>query len=306
MSTVLSFSKANPVRIVRKEFSGRNANNPDDRLFHEYAKPYSRNFAQPWEQTDTIDVIWNSSFDVNILELVKYGTGEVVIADSFEDPTEYEDGTLVSYEDGENVEFEGAANRASSVINDMTTYKVIHTRFPLSLPEGIYQIRGKGYMNDGSGSYRVESEILEVRPEIRNSVLFRYYNNEVAFGIDSRGSAVTFQFRLKADFTKPADSNEYENIVSANSNQSKLRDVTLEKRMLEFFEPVPSWVIQKVNLILAHDYVTIDDVEVKGADKIEHSYDGWGHHFAQPSVVIPLRSSDLDNRGDSGVRILFS
>jgi len=305
MSTILNFSSANPVRIIRTNMVGLNYNEKDNMLFHEYSKSHVRSWCQPWEQKDTIYLQFQSSFEINILELVNCITGQVVITDNDVDPALYEDGTVIEYEDLEDADFEGSDGSATEVISIESTYDVYQGRYPLQIPPGKYKFLGRGSMTDGSASYEVESEIIEVRERWYNSLLFTYYNNEPYAKIDYR-SGVIMQFRIRASFIKPADESEIETIVSATSRMTKVNDVTLERREFELYEQVPDWVIRKINLILGHDYITLEDVEVVGIEKLPHGYDGYGTSWGKPSTVIAIKESDLQNRHDSGTRILFS
>ncbi len=305
MSTILRFSKANPVRIIRTAMVGLNYHDPDNLLFHEFSRPNVRSYCQPFEQKDTIHFQFDSSFDTNIIELVRCPTGEVVITDSDIDPVLFEDGVSPEYEDAGSIEFEGSDGSATEVIAIESGYEVLEGRYALTVSPGKYKLIGRGAMNDGSANYEVESEIIEIRERWKNTVLFKYYNNEPNFGIDYR-SGVVMQFRLKADFMKPADEAEVENILSATSTFTKINDVTTERRTLELVELMPAWIIQKINLILGHDSVTIDEVDVVGDERLTHNYATFGAAWGNPSVVISLKESDFQNRHDSATRVLFS
>ena len=305
MSDILRFHKSNPVRIVRTAFSGRNPKDPDDLLFYQFAKPYIRSYCQPFEQSDTIYVQYDSSFDVNILELVRCRTNEVEIQDETADTITYEDDDVLLSEDGSQFTYEGAENSATEVINIESGFNKLEGIFPLNIEPGKYKLIGKGYMNDGSADYEAESELIEVRESWSNSVLFKYYNNEPTDEIDFR-TGVTMQFRVLGDFTKPADEYESDVIVSATNVRKKINDVESERMLFELYEKTPSWMIQKINKILGHDVVTIDGVGVVASERLPHNYDGYGVLWGQPSAVISLDSGGLINRHDSGSRVLFS
>ncbi len=304
MSDHLIFPKANPVRVIRTEFDGLNYNNPDNLLFHEWSQPHSRSYCQPFEQKDTIYVQFESSFDNNFLRLVDHASGNVFIDDESEDPVLFEDGTAVESEDSGSFEFEGADGASTTVQKVESGYKVFQGVFPLTIQPGKYKLVGYGSMDSSSETYKVESELIEVRAEWKNSILFEYYNNEPAFGIDYR-TGVVMEFRLLADFIKDADKSDFENITAASSVVTKLLDITIEIRKLEFYEAVPSWMIKIVNLILGHDSVEIDGVEVTGGERLKADFGGFGSAWDCPSTVVTLKNSDLTNRHDASTRILY-
>jgi len=304
MSDHLIFPKANPVRIVRTEFAGLNYRDPDNLLFHEWSQPHARTYCQPFEQKDILQIQFESSFDNNFIRLVRCPGGLVQIDDSDGDEVLFEDSVAAESEDSGAFLFEGVAGSATETIKVESGYSVLEGYYPLAIPEGKYKLIGYGNMDSGAETYKIESEIIEVRKRWKNSVKFQYYSNEPGFGIDYR-SGVTMQFRVLADFMKDADETEFENIVAASSMITKLTDVTLERRLFELWELTPSWMIKKINLILGHDYVTIDDVEVTGGERLAAEFNAFGHAWGQPSTVINLKNSNLKNRHDTGSRTLY-
>lgn len=304
MSTRLVFPEANPVRIIRTNFTGLNYKDPDNLLFHEFSFPNTRSFTQPFEQNDTLFFQFESSFDINIIRLHKWGGAQIRIDDAEGDSVLFEDGTAVESEDDGPFEFEGSTGSSTEIIKVESGFTVYEGRYPLNIPPGIYVLLGEGSMNSGPETYRVESELIEVRQTWENSRLFKYFNNEPAFGIDWR-SGVTMEFRVLADFIKTANETEFDNIIAASSLVTKLTDVTTKRRLFELWEKTPAWMIDKINLILGHDFVSIDDAEVTGADRLVFESEGFGVTVSQPSTVINLKRSDFSNRHDSGTRTLF-
>ena len=304
MSSILNFSKANSVRIVRTAFDGLNYHDPDNLLFHQFSKPHVRTWAQPFQQNDLLYFQFESSFDDNTIELINYQTGEVVIQDLAGDPLEYEDGVEAEYEDGTSITFEGSSTSATEVVNIQSSYNVVEGYYQLTVPEGVYFLKGSGSMNDGSGSYAVESELIEVRQVWKNSVKFKYYSYEPNFGIDWRTQAV-FEFRVLGDFMKISDQNTVENALDANTDWTKIRDFTTLGRILELYEQVPAWYAQKINMILSMDYVTIDDVRVISTESPSFDYENQGMSWVKPSWVLNLAENDYINRHDSSVRQVF-
>jgi len=305
MSTRLTFPEANPVRIIRTNFTGLNYRDPDNLLFHQFSFPNTRSFTQPFEQSDTLFFQFESSFDINIIRLHKWGGLQIEIDDAQEDPILFEDSVAVESEDAGPFEFEGSTGSSTEIIKIESGFNVYQGRYVLSsVPPGIYVLLGEGSMNSGSETYRVESELIEVRQKWENSTLFEYFSNEPNFGIDWR-SGVTMQFRILAEFAKPANETEFDNIIAASSLVTKLTDVTAKRRMFDLWEKTPSWMIEKVNHILGQDFISVDGAEVVGADRLVPEYEGFGVHVAQPSTVINLKRSDFSNRHDSGTRTLF-
>jgi len=305
MSTHLVFPEANPVRIIRTNFTGLNYSDPDNLLFHQFSFPNTRSFTQPFEQKDPLFFQFESSFDINIIRLHKWGGLQIQIDDAQEDSVLYEDSVAVESEDSGSFEFEGSTGSSTEIIKIESGFNVYQAFYDLlNVPPGIYVLLGEGSMDSGSATYRVESELIEVRQTWKNSTLFKYFSNEPNFGIDWR-SGVTMQFRILADFVKPANETEFDNIIAASSLVTKLTDVTAKRRMFELWEKTPSWMIDKVNHILGQDFISIDDAEVTGADRLVPEYEGFGTLVAQPSTVINLKRSDLSNRHDSGTRTLF-
>lgn len=306
MSTILNFSKANPIRFVRTHFDGLNYREADNLLFKDWSGKHQNQWFQPFEQGDTIIFQFESSFDNNYIRLIDYQSKKVVIDDDASDFAEFEDGDEVDFEDGTDVEFEGDDGVQTNAIVAETGYDVFEGSYDLStLPEGIYQFVGHGDMNVGSATYEVKSELIEIRRSWKNSRVIKYYNNEPAFGVDYRSNAV-LTFRVLGSFIKPAHENEFDNQTSVLTTVTKIRDFTIERRVLELYEQVPSWYIEKLNLILSHDYVTIDDLQVVGGEKMEYNLEGYADAMGKGVVVIPVKTSNFVNRHDSGTRTLFS
>lgn len=301
MSTVLNFSKANPVRIIRTAFEGLNYHDSDNLLFHEFSKPYNRSWCQPFQQNDIVYFQFESSFDNNTIELVNYKTGEVVVTDSGEDPVEYEDGVDALFEDGTTIEYQGSVGSSTEVINVQSTYNVLEGYYALTVPEGVYYFRGYGSNDSTSETYEIESELIEVRNVWKNSCKIKYYSFEPNFGIDWRSQAV-FEFRLLGDFMKITDQNTVENVLDANTDWTKVRDFITQGRLLELYEQVPAWYAQKINMILSMDYVTIDDTRVISLESPSFEYQNQGMAWVQPSWALNLAENDYINRHDSSVR----
>lgn len=301
MSNILLFPKANPIRFVITEWENRLPNDLDYKFWSEVS--YG-SWCQPFETGDTISFQFWSSFGINSTKLYDV-FGNLIVDDEFIELVEFE-GVVedVEYEGiVEDVEFEGSEDTLTVPIVDNGTYTIYQVSLPLiDVPEGKYYFEVTGTQD--AKDYTARSEIIEVKEEHCNTSLFSYYNFEPAFDIDYR-SGVTMQIRMPAYFNAITDENEFDNYVSSIQEIIKVTDETIERRSLEFWENVPLWFIQKVNLALAHDYNDIDGLRVVGGDKLPFAKVGIKSLFAQPSTEIQFQENNLINRHDSDERILF-
>ena len=118
----------------------------------------------------------------------------------------------------------------------------------------------------------------------------KYYSNEPNMGIEWRTGA-TFQFRVLGDFTKLINKGVTENILSANTSWLKVKDYTIQARMLDLYEQVPSWYAEKINLILSNDVVTIDDLEVVGSERVQFEYTNQALSYVKPSWIVDIKDN---------------
>ena len=93
MSAILTFSNANPLRMVITSWLNRNANDREYQFFNEFSLPGFDSFFQPFLNTDILTVQFDTSFDLtNVVTLKNYYTGATIntwAASEIDDRTTY-------------------------------------------------------------------------------------------------------------------------------------------------------------------------------------------------------------------------
>lgn len=260
MSEVLSFSNANPVRMVITSWQSRNASDRDYQMFRDFSLPGFDSYMQPFLNTDTLKIQFDSSFDTtNTVALKNYLTGATVNS--------------------------GAATE----IDDRTTYKVWEKAITISSLDGLYYIEVTGTDSD-TETYTAVSEPLEIRPSLCNTVLMVYSGDETSFGIDYENSAIEFNMRVPAFFRRTANSYEANQFEDSGGNIDLISAKATRVRVLKAATQIPQWVIEKVNLALSHDNCSIDGVDVSSGNTWPFELLSDRKLWAEPEADITLAS----------------
>lgn len=272
MSNILTFSHANPVRMVITSWQNRNANDREYQFFREFSLPGFDSFFQPFVNTDVLTIQFDSSFDAtNLVSLKNYYTGAAVY------------GPI-----------------AATQIADLTTYKVFERAITITGLNGLYYVEVTGSDAD-TETFTAQSEPLSIKPSQCDTVLLEYYNDDAAFGIDYENSSVQFDLRVPARFNRTADSLEREVFKDSGGNTSLVSAHGTRTRVLKALQLLPQWFIEKVNIALLHDNVEIDDVAVSAdqAWPYEQISDRglWGEPEA--SIILASGSSAYINAHES-------
>lgn len=275
-ANVLTFSRANPARIVIRSWINRNANDMEYLFFREFSNPRHDAYFQPFLQTDTLIIQFDCSFDTNVTaKLMNYYTGAQVETS----------GNLVGFEKIDN-----------------TTYQVYEYEYNISALDGRYYLEITG-SDSGGQSFTAQSEPFQVYTAVCNAPLFEYYNYEAAFGVDYR-TGITFNMRVPAYFDAVADETEIETYQDSGGAMGVVEANVTDQRVLKATEQLPQWVIQKVNRALAHDYCTINGVRVQAKTVWPFELIAKNYLWGEPEVVVPLASgySNQLNVHDSATR----
>lgn len=260
MSGILSFSHANPIRMVITSWQNRNANDRDYKLFKDFSLPGFDSFFQPYLNTDTLKIQFDSSFDsTNVVAIKNY----------------YTDATVNS--------------AAATEIDDRTTYKVWERTIPISGLDGIYYIEVTGSDAD-TETFTARSEPLEIRPSLCDTVKLVYSGDEASFGIDYENSVIECELRIPAFFKMAANTHEHESFEDSGGNISTISAKATRARVLKASQLVPQWLIEKVNLALLHDNCAIDDVDVAADNTWPFEMLSDRKLWAEPSADIKLAS----------------
>jgi len=267
---VLTFSNANPVRMVITEWSeGINASDRDNQYFREWSLPGFDSFFQPFLNTDILTVQFDSSYDNNIVRLCNY----------------YTDADVYSV--------------AATEKDDRTTYKVLEGAITITGLDGLYYVKVFG-SSPGGGNYVAISEPLSISGTQCNTVKLEYYNDDTAFGIDYENSNVQFDIRVPAFFNRTADTAEREIFKDSGGNTSLISAQGTRTRVLKATKLLPQWFIEKVNLALLHDNVEIDDVAVSADQSWPYELISDRQLWAEPeaNIILASGSSDYINAHD--------
>lgn len=260
MSAILTFSNANPVRMVITAWQNRNANDREYQFFREFSLPGFDSFFQPLLDTDTIRVQFDSSFDnPHVVNLKNYYTDATI---STGNPTER---------------------------SDMTTYKVWEKTITLAGLDGVYYVEVTGSDTD-TETFIARSEPILVGTSQCNTVNLKYYNDDTAFGIDYTNSNTQFDIRVPAFFNRTADTAEREIFKDSGGNTSLVSAQGTRTRVLKAKELLPQWFIEKVNIALLHDNVEIDDVAVSADQSWPYELISDRQLWAEPEASIILAS----------------
>lgn len=260
MSAILSFSNANPTRIVITDWISRNANDREYKFFNEFSLPGFDSFFQPFLNTDILTVQFDSSFDTtNVVTLKNY----------------YTDATINT----------GAAVE----IDDRTTYKVWEKAISITGLDGLYYIEVTGTDVD-TETFTARSEPLSIKPTQCDTVKLEYYNDDTAFGIDYENSTVKFDLRVPALFNRTSDTTDRELFKDSGGNSSLISAQGTRTRVLKAIELLPQWFIEKVNLALLHDNVEIDSVGVSSDQSWPYELISDKQLWAEPEANIILAS----------------
>ncbi len=260
MSAILTFSNANPLRMVITSWLNRNANDREYQFFREFSKPGFDSFFQPFLNTDILTVQFDSSFDTtNVVKLRNYYTDVVINT--------------------------GAAIE----IDDRTTYKVWEKAISISGFDGLYYVEITGTDAD-TETYTARSEPIEIRPSMCETVKIEYYNDDSAFGIDYENSSVQFDLRVPAFFRRTADTVDYEPFNDSGGNRSIISAAGTKTRILKASQLIPQWLIEKVNIALMHDNCEIDDVSVSANQMWPYEVVSDRQLWAEPDIAIILAS----------------
>ncbi len=260
MSAILSFSQAQPLRMVITSWVSRNANDREYQFFREFSQPGFDSFFHPWVNTDIMTVVFDSSFDAtNVVKLKNY------------------------YTDAE------ISSAAAVEIDDRTTYKVWEKAISISGLDGLYYVECSGTDAD-TETYTARSEPLEIRPSMCNTVKMEYYGNSTSFGIDYDNSSVQFDLRVPAFFRRTADPTESEIFKDSGGNTSLISSQGTRTRILKASQLIPQWMIEKVNIALLHDNVEIDDVAVSADQSWPYELISDRQLWSEPEAPIMLAS----------------
>lgn len=273
MSNVLRVSNANPVRLVITSWKNRNANDRDYKLFKDFSKPHFDSYFQPFLNTDTLVVQWDSSFNSsNKVKLKNYYTDSVEI------------------------------DQPGTIVQSQSTYTTYKHDFDIDSLSGKFYIEITGSDSD-TESYTIISEPIEIKPSFCNTVLFEAKNFDNAFGLNFSGGYIHYM-RVPALFNSVADETETEIFTDSAGNRSLINAIITRARKLKTYGLVPQWVIEKINLFLAHDVCKINDIEV-AADQAM-SYDVVSNYalWAESEVTIKLASgsSNYQNINDDATQ----
>ena len=271
MSAILSFSNANPLRMVITSWISRNANEREYKFFNAWSMPKFDSFFQPFLNTDILTVHFDSSFDA---------TNVVALKDYTDDST--------------------VNTGAASEIDDRTTYKVWEKAVSISGLAGLYYVEVTGTDADAE-TYTARSEPLEIRASMCNTVKIEYYGNSTSFGIDYDNSTVQFDLRVPAFFNRTADATQRDIFKDSGGNTSLISSLGTRYRILKASQLLPQWLIEKVNIALLHDNVEIDDVAVTADQSWPYELISDRQLWAEPEAPIMLASgsSSYINAHDS-------
>ena len=260
MSAVLSFSNANPLRMVITAWISRNAEDREYQFFREFSKPGFDSFFQPFLNTDILTVQFDSSFDAtNVIALKNYYTGATI-------------------------------NTGAAVeIDDRTTYKVWEKVISIAALDGLYYVEVTGTDAD-TETYTARSEPIEIRPSLCYTVKMEYYGDESSFGIDYENSSVQFDLRIPAFFNRTADTIDQESFTDTGGNKSLISAKGTRSRILKASQLIPQWLIEKVNIALIHDNCEIDDVAVTAEQSWPYELLSDRQLWSEPEAAIILAS----------------
>ncbi len=261
MSAILTFSNANPVRMVITAWINRNANDREYKFFNEFSLPGFDSFFQPFLNTDILTIQFDSSFDAtNVVSLKNYYTDAVVY------------GPVAATEKA-----------------DKTTYKVFEDAITIVGLDDLFYVEVTGTDAD-TETYTARSEPLSISGSHCNTVKLEYFNDDVAFGIDYENSTVEFDIRIPAFFNRTADAAERELFEDSGGNSSLISSKGTRTRVLKASELIPQWLIEKVNIALLHDNVEIDDVAVSSDQSWPYELISDRQLWAEPEASIILAS----------------
>ena len=260
MSAILTFSNANPLRMVITSWLNRNANDREYQFFNEFSLPGFDSFFQPFLNTDILTVQFDTSFDLtNVVTLKNYYTGATI------------------------------NTGAASEIDDRTTYKVREKVISIAGLDGLFYVEITGTDAD-TETLTARSEPLKISPSVCNNVKLEYRNDDTAFGIDYENSSVQFDLRVPALFNRTADATERELFKDSGGNSSLISAQGTRTRVLKAVELLPQWFIEKVNLALLHDNVEIDGVAVSSDQSWPYEPLSDRQLWSEPEANIILES----------------
>jgi len=273
MSSILNFPQANGVRIVIRQFAGRNALDKDFKFFKEYSMPAKDVYFHPFIQSDTLTVQFQSSFATNVAKLKVYGTNA-------------DQATLTVTEK-----------------DDRTTFKIFETTANISSLTGKFYLEFTGTHPD-TQTYQAISEPFEIKTQC-NSLLFEWFNYEPAFNIDY-GTGITMYHRVNGYFDRLANTQSTDSFMDSGGQITKINHIITRERILKIARQVPDWVIEKLNLAMAHDSCKINGVLINSSNALPYDVVGEKYLWAEPSAQIQLSSgsSRLRNIHDSNERII--
>lgn len=275
MSDTLRISKANPIRLVIRQWDELTATmlrQAQHRLFKEIGAPFfdQSEYLKPWEKADKLYLQLVSSFDTtNKARICAYPSLDVVI---------------------DEIDF-----FLSTTVNGEEVYDF--TLDWSGIDDGDYVVQLYGSDAD-TKTYLIQSEPLKLADEWSGSVGVEYYNFEDCFDTAYR-TGVRFVTRLPGRFIKPAD--EYESQLYDDDSRalSVLEAQVNSAIMLELFR-ISAFEAQLVNRYLSHDYVAIDGQRIASGNRLKHDY-GYHTLLASPSVALRLQDESWSNSHDDNV-----
>ena len=263
MSAILSFSRANPVRMVITSWLNRNANDRECQFFRDFSSPHFDSFFQPFLNTDILTIQFDSSFDAtNVVTLKNYKTDAIINT--------------------------GAATEKA----DKTTFKVFEKAISIAALDGLFYVEVTGTDAD-TETYTARSEPLFISGDECNTIKLEYFNDNNAFGIDYENSTVQFDIRIPALFNRTSDTAERELFKDSGGNVDLISSKGTKIRVLKAVQLIPQWLIEKVNIILLHDNVKIDDVEVSSDQSWPYELISDRQLWAEPEANIILASGSV-------------
>lgn len=273
MSGIIRFSDANPVRIVVMSFAGRNSLDKSFNLFKDYSLPNKDVYFQPVIQNDVMKVQFASSFGTNVATVKTYAGSTV-------------------------------ATPTITEVSDFTTYKYFEFTVNTSALSGKYYLEITGSHPD-TQTYSARSEPFEVRTYC-NLLRFEYYNYEPAFDVDYR-SGIVMYFNAIGLFNATQNSQTTSSFMDSAGVMTKINHIITRQRTLKIITLTPEWVIEKINLALAHDVCKINGQLVTAGNALDYSPLNQFYLYSEPSAIITLSSGSerLRNLHDAGERELL-
>lgn len=253
---------SNTLRMVRTDNQSSNLPNFSNRLLwqEDYVDYYDRPYAQKIKDSDTF--------------LIQFATDYTTITAKIYDNTD----TLVS-------------DKTSSITTNVTS-----TTFTIYDLEFTFAVTGYYYLviDFDSSTEIYKSEVFQIYSTEDENLLKIEYNTSDNDGITYNNSQ-TFVIRLEGRMVEYDPGQNKETYTNYDESLVNLNSYPIRKFKLEY-GPVPRYMVEKLNLALAHEVFKVNDVEYQadGGPDTDILSDGvWVHNLYKGGVT--LQEVDYEN-----------